>query len=128
MATIHLKTDCGNSPKRAWLKAFNVAFAEGQVDYLLDCVTDDVVWEIIGDKTLQGKAAYAQTLTDMQDYPIAAYRIDHIITHGKEGAVNGQVTLANGTLVAFCDIYEFANAKGTQLRRIVSYAQELPNA
>lgn len=50
---------------------------------------------------------------------------DPIATHGKTGAVDGLLRLANGEILAFCDIYKFSNAKGETVKTIASYRIEL---
>lgn len=55
MTKITLDTDCGNAPKREFLKAINVAFVKGDVAFLLESVTEDIVWTLVGNKTIEGK-------------------------------------------------------------------------
>jgi len=50
--------------------------------------------------------------------------IRHITTHGKAGAADGRIGFKNGKTRAFCNIYEFSNAKGTNVKEISSYAIE----
>ena len=49
MTKIISSPDCGNSPKMELLKEFNIAFAKGDVKFITESVTDDIVWNIIGD-------------------------------------------------------------------------------
>jgi hypothetical protein len=55
---------------------------------------------------------------------IAILTIHHVVTHGKAGSVDGILQLQDGGSVAFCDVYEFTNAKGTAVRAITSYLIE----
>jgi len=57
MTKIISRPNCGNSPKMEFLKQFNIAFAEGNIRFLTESVTDDLVWNIIGDKKLRVKKA-----------------------------------------------------------------------
>ncbi|MBN2501301.1 MAG: hypothetical protein JXB38_11030 [Anaerolineales bacterium] len=41
MVKISVAADCGNSPKKRFLKDFNIALAEGNQPFLLESVTDD---------------------------------------------------------------------------------------
>jgi hypothetical protein len=46
--------------------------------------------------------------------------IDHVISHGKVGAVNGHSTGSEGEQ-RFCYVIEFTSVKCNQVRRIESY-------
>lgn len=116
MTKIILKTDCGHSPKREFLKNFNVAFGKGNVEFLTDNVTEDVIWNMVGNKIIEGKDDYSKAINKMKEKKISEYVIEKIVTHGKEGAVNGIVKMEDGKNYAFSDFYEFKNTKSTDLR------------
>ena len=50
MVKIDVAADCGNSPKRIFIKEFNIAYVEGNIDFLLDSVSDDFNLNTIGDQ------------------------------------------------------------------------------
>lgn len=125
MVKIKVSADCGNSPKREFLKAFNIAFAEGNIPFLSDSVAEDIAWNMVGDKTIEGKSNFIESLEEMKENLVSELAIDKIVTHGKEGAVNGTLKMENGKTFAFADIYEFRGAKGTQLQSMVSYIIEI---
>ena len=50
--------------------------------------------------------------------------LHHVATHGTAGAVNGTTKLKNGKTYAFCDVYEFSNAKAVAVKEITSYIIE----
>jgi len=125
MAKITLKTDCGNSPKMEFLKDFNVAFANSDVDYLASAVSDTIVWNIIGDKTIAGKENFKKELVTMQSIKVAEMELNHLLSDGKEGAASGVMTMENGVAYAFSDVYEFTGVGGTQLQSITSFVIEI---
>lgn len=125
MTKITLETDCGHSPKREFLKDFNVAYGKGNPDFLTENVTDDIVWKIIGDKTIEGKEKYAAALEEMKEMEVTEMTIEKVVTHGKEGAVNGTLTMGDGETYAFADFYEFKNTRAKELRSITSYVIEI---
>ena len=53
-------------------------------------------------------------------------RIDSIITHGPDAAVNGVITTERGGAFAFCDIYRFTSASGKKINALTSYVINLP--
>lgn len=62
MTKIISSPNCGNSPKMEFLKDFNIAFAKGNLEIIADSVTDDIVWNIIGDRKIEGKENFMQEL------------------------------------------------------------------
>lgn len=125
MTSIHLKTDCGRSPKREFLKDFNIAFAKGNTKFLADHVVDDIVWNIVGDKTIEGKEAYEKAIEGMKKKEVAEITIEKVVSHGKDGAVSGTLNMKNGEKYAFSDFYEFRNTTSTDLKSITSYVIEI---
>lgn len=125
MTKIILLTDCGHSPKREFLKDFNVAFGKGNTKFLTDNITDDIVWTMIGKKVIEGKEAFSEAIHKMKDYKVKEVVIEKVITHGKEGAVNGMMKMESGDNYAFSDVYEFKNTKSTDIKMITSYLIEI---
>lgn len=125
MTKINSSPDCGNSPKREFLKEINIAFARGNVDFLTSSVTDDFIWIIIGDKKIEGKDKFTEELEKMKAKKASELILDRIITHGKEGAVSGMLIMQEGKKYAFSDFYEFSSAKGVKLKSITSYVIEI---
>lgn len=117
----------GNTPKHRVLRDLNIAFAQSDVAGILQRLTDDVRWQIVGQADLRGKAAVRAALTAMRDTVTIELVIHAIITHGAEGAVNGIITTEQGGAVAFCDVYRFASASSTQISSMTSYAISLNN-
>ena len=122
MTKVICSEDCGNAPKKALLKEVHIAFAEHDTAFILENVTDDIRWHIIGDKLIQGKSEVAAALETMKDEKVEELTINNIITHGKTAAVNGSTTLASGRTVAFCDVYGFdGHGKNAKIKEITSY-------
>jgi hypothetical protein len=125
MVKITVSADCGNSPKKLFLKQLNIAFAEGDLAFVADSVTEDIAWHIVGDRRIQGKDDFVEALEQMKDRKAAALIISKVITHGKEGAVNGEIKMMDGKNYAYCDVYEFKGAKGASIKSIQSYVIEI---
>lgn len=125
MTKITLTIDCGNAPKKEFIKKINIAFAKGNSDFLLESVTDGIVWNIIGDKKIEGKEKLREELKDMKAQKASELILDRILTHGKEGAASGSVKMQNGKNYAFSDFYEFNGAKATKLKSITSFVIEI---
>ncbi len=55
----------------------------------------------------------------------SAITIEHAISHGRTGAINGEVQFGRKRR-AFCLVVEFTSAKGSKVREITSYSVALP--
>ena len=126
MPKIDIIANCGNSPKMMFLRDFNIAFANGDIAMLKDAVIEDISCEIIGRQLLSGIKSYSEYLTTMSANPVSGLKVEHIVTHGKEGMVSGEMIFDNGDRFAFCDIYVFATAKGSRIKAIKSFT--IPNS
>lgn len=125
MTKIISSPNCGNSPKMEFLKEFNIAFAEGNVKFLTESVTDEIIWNIIGDRKIEGSENFAKELEKMKEQKTTELILDQILSHGKEGAANGIIKIQNGKKYAFSDFYTFNNTKGRKLKSITSYLIEI---
>jgi|SRR5690554_4237536 len=121
MTKITCDLNCGNSPKMEFIKEFNIAFAKGNETFLLDSVTDDIIWSIIGEKDINGKDKFANELREMKGIQASELKLDSILSHGKYGAANGLMIMPNGEKYAFSDVYLFSNTKGSKIKTITSY-------
>lgn len=121
MTKITVTPDCGNSPKKAFIRDFNIAFAEGNAAFIMDHVDEDIKWCVYGDFDVNGKQAFKKEIDKMLAYPRPKELIfDSIVTHGKEGAANGFMMMEDATF-AFCDIYKFRSAGSRILIELKSY-------
>lgn len=123
MTKITVTPDCGNSPRKGFLKDFNIAFATGDVDFIVAHASDDIHWEIYGDKSIHGKEQFSKEINLMRNYVADEVVIHTIITHGKEASLNGEMKMGDKTY-AFCDVYRFASAGSSIIKEMHSYVIE----
>lgn len=123
MAIINVKADCGNSPKMAFLKEFNIAVAEQDRKFLMESVSDTIIWDIVGDKKIEGKEDFAKELEKIKK--IAELTLLQILSHGKEGSANGLIKQKDGEEYAFSNFYKFIGAKGSLIKSITTYLIKL---
>ena len=118
---VTVEEDCGNAPRKLLLRDFNVALAAGDLGAVLDRVSDDIAWKLVGNQVVEGKAAFERALQG-STMKVAHLRIENIITHGKTAAVDGELELENGFKLAFCDVYRFTGAgRRAKIDRITAY-------
>lgn len=122
---INVQSDCGNAPKKELIRDFNIAFARMDVEFLSNSVTDDVIWEMVGGRTITGKAAFLETLKEMAGSAATEITMNQIVTHGSEGAGSGSMTFSDGTTVHFADMYRFSNSNGLEIKTLTSYGIEV---
>lgn len=120
MTKINVTPDCGNAPRKEFLKNFNIAFATGDADFIIQNVSDDIEWNIYGDKTISGKESFAEEINIMKEYTADELTIHSIITHGREAALNGEMKMGD-EVYAFCDVYRFTNTTSSTIRQMDSY-------
>jgi hypothetical protein len=118
---ITIKPDCGNAPKKEFIKELNIAFARNDIPYLLESVTEEIVWKMVGDKIIVGKDKFEIALTEMENAKSSELVLNRILTHGKEGAASGVIKMEDGKTYEFADFYEFSGTKGTKIKSIISY-------
>src|SRR5690606_40122979 len=94
--------DCGNSPKKQLLKELTIAFANKYIDFCMECMSDNIVWDMIGDKKIQGISEFEEALRVMDNSDIQELKIHNIITHGNVGSVNGTLIFNNQQQIYFC--------------------------
>ncbi|GAB2772934.1 nuclear transport factor 2 family protein [Rhabdobacter roseus] len=115
--------------KAQLIQRFNEAYAQGDADYIIDQVTDDIVWTVIGEKPLRGKEAFAKATREMEGGTLSSFTIDHVITHGRTAAANGSMTMKDPSgeekAYAFCDIYVFSGFKNAKIKEMTSYVIEV---
>jgi hypothetical protein len=122
MVKVNVQPDCGNAPKKLFIRDFMIAFANGEPSALLDCIANDVRWEMIGEQTLNSKPEVEGALGKILDTTIKEITLFSIITHGDEGAVNGTMKRANSKTYGFSHIFTFnSHGKNAKFKRIISY-------
>ena len=121
MTKITIQADCGNSPKNEFLKAFQMAFAEMDNPKILEMISDDVEWQIVGHNTIVGKEAFQKAIEGLPEGQVKEVILEKVLSHGKLGAASGKIIMMDGSVFAFGDMYEFNNTKGTHLRTIQSF-------
>ena len=125
MTRVITSEDCGNSPKNIFIQDLTIAFARRDSKFILDNVTDEIRWNIVGDQLIEGKGNFARALEKIRNDKAMQLTVQHVATHGKAGAVNGTTKLKNGKTYGFCDVYEFSNNKGAAVKEIISYVIEI---
>lgn len=119
MTDITPSPDCGNSPKNKFAEQIAIAMETGDLGFLADVLEESVTWEI-GKDDVSGRE-HVLSLKEQAKVP-SRLLIDHVVTHGKAGAVNGVAEFDNaGDVRRFCHVLTFTNTKCRTVRRITSF-------
>ena len=111
--------------KGKFLRQLNEAFANSDIDFIIQNVTDDIKWTVQGDFSLQGKEDFTKALEEMAAPEPFELEIENIITHGRSASVDGIMRSGDGKTYAFCDIYQFNGFKNAKVKEMTSYVIEL---
>ena len=101
-----------------------MALVKGNTELLRTLVSDEVRWDLLSDPAIEGKDRFLAVLEEGKADPAIELKLLHIATHGKTGAADGRIRFKSGKTQAFCNVYEFVNAKGTSIKTIISYRIE----
>jgi uncharacterized protein (TIGR02246 family) len=100
----------------------NAAFAENNLEGFLWFCADDVLWTMVGDRTVNGKDAIREWMAAM-DFEPPEFTVDAVIAEGDFVAAHGDMIMKekDGTTVpySYCDIYRFRGDKIVELRSFV---------
>jgi len=93
---------------------------------ILSCLTDDVVWELLGYRTLTGKDAFDKEIENDASVGSPKLTIDRLIEEADTVVAvgSGEVVLRSGDLLTFvfCDVFTFT---GDKISRLETYQVNL---
>jgi hypothetical protein len=84
-----------------------------------ELLVDDARWLPAGRKPVVGKEAVSRAIAKYA--PATSLTIEHVISHGRAGAVNGYAEFGRKRR-AFCHVFEFSSAKGDRIKAITTYS------
>lgn len=123
MVKIHVQEDCGNAPKKLFVKDFIVAMVNKDQAFMDQHMTDDIQWNVVGEPPIKGKESVLTALQRLRGNPVTALTIHTIVTHGYDGVAEGLLQLKDGTTQAFCDVYRFrSSTNNAPVKVITTYA------
>ena len=121
MVKINIKPDCGNSPRKVFLKDLYTSFAYGNFEILYNNVEENLNWIVAGQSALKGKENYIKEIARHKLWKAKEITVDTIITHGAEASVSGTIKATDNLKYVFCDIYKFKGAGGTTITSIMTF-------
>ncbi|SDR79839.1 nuclear transport factor 2 family protein [Gramella sp. MAR_2010_147] len=113
------------------LMELNNAFAKCDTKFLADNVTDDIIWNIVGEKTISGKEEFEKSLARMKIGGPLNIVVTDMITHQAKSVVEGVVEFnvepGKKRMYSFCDVYIFSKSdnKVKELRTYVTQIKKI---
>lgn len=108
-----------------FLQKFNQAFVQYDINFIIDSTTSDIVWIMVGDKTIRGKEDLAKSMNEMQGSSDLEIQIDSTIISGNQAAVDGSMSMkdkdGNRKTYGFCDLYKFRDEGELKISELRSY-------
>ncbi|MEG9326710.1 nuclear transport factor 2 family protein [Salinimicrobium catena] len=108
-----------------FLRKVNMAFQEGDSEFLLNSVTDDFCWNIVGQKLVGGKSEFSEAIEQMHATPTMKIQVKNVIINNKDAIVEGIVIARNRKdqkkYFSFCDVFTLTNTSEPKIRKMRSY-------
>lgn len=105
------------------VEKINAAFMAGNTEGFLNQCSEDLVWTMVGEKTTSGKTAIREWMSQMEGCEPPVFGVDQMIAEGDSVICYGDMTMqATGgepEPYSYCDIYQFADGKVTELRSFI---------
>lgn len=115
--------------KEDFIREFNEAFSRNDLDFILDSMSDDIVWNFVGEKTVHGKNEVREFMKHMSKVETLEMELLQIITHGWNAAANGKMKIKEPTgetkSFGFADIYIFNGLKSPKVKSMTSYVVQI---
>jgi hypothetical protein len=119
MLQLSRSKDCGNSPKNKMVENIAIALEARDIDFLTSMLDTETEWNYVAGTATTAAAILVQV--GELDKP-SSLTVDHVISHGKVGAVNGYARKGKSEQ-RFCHVIEFTSVKCNRIRRIESYGE-----
>ena len=111
------------STQQATIAKYMEGFRLSDHAAILDCLTEDVVWEIKGHTTLSGKAAFDGEIENEAFEGSPVLTVERMIEDGNVVAVSGvgEGKFKDGNLFrfAFCTIFTFTGVKVSRVESFI---------
>lgn len=100
----------------------NASITDGNNEGFLAFCTDDIVWDFVGDKKLNGKEAIRKYMLETYVEP-PVFNVEELIAENEYVIAVGRITLKNpdgsSTAYRYCDIWKFREGKMAELKAFV---------
>ncbi|MFN8164801.1 MAG: nuclear transport factor 2 family protein [Bacteroidia bacterium] len=121
MSKITIQADCGNAPRKIFLKEFYSSLFIGDTALLDDYFPENICWQIAGQDAVTGKKEVLKAFSKHKLIKAKELTIETIITHGREAAVSGHFKGKDNLKHLFCDVFRFKGAGGISISSVLTF-------
>lgn len=111
--------------KEEFIREFNEAFSNNDLDFILNTMSDDIVWNFVGEKVMQGKQEVKEFMKPMSNIQTLDMELLDIISSDKSAAANGRMRIKEPSgetkSFGFVDFYEFGDLEIPTITKMTSY-------
>jgi uncharacterized protein len=104
------------------IETVNASFGENNIEGFLKYCADDVVWRMVGEKTVNGPDGIREFVKSMGDMEPPQFTVSDLVAEGDIVVCRGEMTMKDkdgkAQPYSFCDIYKF---RGNQIAELSSY-------
>ncbi len=117
--------------REIFLKKFNNAFVENDLNFIFDSVTNDVHWEMIGEPVITGKEALIEAMNKEKHSKEMTLHINSMLITEDAAAVDGSMTMKDSDDVekkyTFCDLYKFSSSEENKIKEVRAFIIDVTN-
>jgi len=118
----HKERSLSESVRKRVVERYIAGFRALDHETILECLTDDVEWEMPPHFALRGKAAFDDAIENEETPGLPDIQLTRLVEEGDvvvaEGAVQAALTTGGRVDALFCDVFHF---RGDKISRLVSY-------
>lgn len=111
--------------KEEFIRDFNEAFSKNNLDFILNNMSDDIVWNFVGEKSMRGKEEIREFMKPMSNIETLEMELLQIISGEESAAANGRMKIKepSGEIKSFgfADFYELEGLKIPKVKKMTSY-------
>lgn len=117
------------SKKEQFLRKVNQAFVDGDREFLLESISEDICWDIVGEKMVSGKSEFSDALERMQEIPPIDIDIHKVVIQDNSAVVTGIVVgrnhMGQKKNFGFCDVYDLSESEKLLIDKMTSYVIDI---
>lgn len=124
------EADPEHNPRSVFICEFNRWFLTEETDKIVEVLTPEIEWEMVGEETVSGLEAVKESFISPENLGgeprIEEMIVEGIITHGRLGSSYGTMTMSDGQRYRFNDVLEFKNlSRNFKVKKIISFVVKI---
>ena len=118
-----------HSPRAEFIREYNSWFMTQDLDRIMANLSEDIVWEMVGDVIVEGIGPVREFLSQVPpnegETAMVETRVDGILVDGAYGSSFGTVIMGSGDRYAYNDVLHFREGPGNIIDRVKTFMLKL---